>query len=95
MSVSLVIFQPDCDQNNIDILRMPNLSYQSVSDVIASYVTATDCELYCASEKTCCGCKKICNETCNWNAVVDCERDDYLNSASKQCLLEKPGKIFQ
>ena len=58
---------------------------------VASYETEKDCKFYCASENTCCGCIKVCNVTCQWNAFTDCERQRDTNVASEKCTLKKPG----
>ena len=56
----------------------------------SSYVTVKDCKLYCASERRCCGCIKVCNDTCRWNTLTDCERPNDSNPAKKQNLSRKP-----
>ena len=54
-------------------------------------MNSKDCKLYCASQKSCCGCIKICNVTCQWNALTDCERLWNSGLHCKQCVSEKPG----
>lgn len=52
------------------------------------------CKLYCASEERCWGCIKVCNSTCQWKAVTECERKNATKISLNQSSSQKPGKII-
>ena len=72
------------------MLRMLDLSRPVVFNGVVSFVNTKECELYCATKRSCCGCIQVCNVTCQWNAISDCERMMTSNQGSEKCLSEKP-----
>ena len=78
-----------CKKNNTETLKD---LYPSWSSSISIHETAKECQLHCASEKYCCGCMMVCNETCKWNAVSDCDHKGNSKATDKQCLSKKPGE---
>ena len=78
-----------CKENGTETLKVftaPNLN-----NTIEKPGAAKRCKLYCASIKSCWGCTKICNETCNWNAVTECQPNDNFEPLGKQSTLQKLG----
>ena len=70
---------------------MPNtLSNGNISEPLKS----TECEDYCASEITCWGCIKTCNNTCHLKAVKNCDHTNSENDLVNQISSRKPGKTF-
>ena len=80
-----------CKLNITEMLKTHETSHASSGVNVSSYLTAKDCKLYCASNSSCCGCIKVCDVTCKWYSLTDCERWRNSNSDIEQCLAEKPG----
>ena len=77
------------------MLRPFDSSSPLLEDIVTSNLTEEDCKLYCASKKSCCGCTMLCNVTCQWNALTDCERAGNVTPVREQCTSRKPGKSIR
>ena len=79
----------DCNENGTKSSKV-NMS----SDLnITSHESAMACKLHCASERSCCGCSKVCSAGCKWNLVTNCEQMGNSNADNIQCLTRKPGNV--
>ena len=85
----------NCEKNSTHSLGTYIPSPTSLDNNITSHVTASGCELYCASEKSCCGCKKVCDKKCKWNMITNCEQRKDPKPYNDQCLSEKPGNMLR
>ena len=79
-----------CKENSPGHLKVFKIPHFSLKYKISNSVAAFECELYCASTKTCWGCLNICNKTCQWNAITNCERKDSTKDPAKQISSTKP-----
>ena len=70
------------------------MSDPSSNHTIDEILSVRECELFCASEKTCWGCIKTCNETCGWSATTDSQPKKDPRHLGKPNALQKPGKIL-
>ena len=70
---------------------LPELSSNSS---ISTDMIISECEIYCALERRCWGCLKVCNVTCQWIAVTNCDKRTREKHSIKQNLSQKTGKII-
>ena len=83
-----------CKENYTDILKVFMMPEYSSNNSISNDTALTDCEFYCALERTCWGCVKACNGKCQWNAVTHCERMHNRKDFVQQSMSQKPGKLI-
>ena len=81
-----------CKENGTEMLKGHIMAQFSLDHTIARYGTAKDCKLYCASSKSCCGCERICNVSCEWYSLKNCEQRKNLTQTCHPKSSEKPGK---
>ena len=82
-----------CKNNKTKLLKEFAMSVPALHQIPGKHVAQIECELYCASEKTCWGCIQFSNDTFAWNAVSDCNQADTSEQLQIENKSQKLGKL--
>ena len=80
-----------CKQNITDILKVFELPEPSTNNDTRIDMAATNCKIYCASERSCWGCLMVCKKNCKSNAIRNCEKRNGAKHSVDQSVSQKPG----
>ena len=80
-----------CKEPGDDILKRFTCTDTAPSQIINKSFARNECELYCSTDKNCWGCRQVCHNSCQWNAVKDCTIKENSENGLEALITQKTG----
>ena len=69
--------------------------FEFPSEILSNSNSALQkCEVYCENRDNCWGCSMVCEDKCQWHAVVNCRPDKKSDENMDGFISQKPGTLF-